>query len=253
MATGTGSASSAYHRNRSSFCPLTAVNFRHLKRWIPGRARAVVPGDGRLNPTMTLLSTHPERNVIRLQLKQNVVLRELSEEDRAELEPHLVIVDGNKGDFLLHQGVREMEQYFILDGILKRMVSNPEGKEMILRFADAHDMETSYAAMRLGTPTPYGIVCVTKARVASLPLKVWIDFIERHPATKELFEYSVMRGMSEIMAHTITLHLLDAPGRVHRFMRKHPELVDRIPSKELASYLNLSAETLSRLRKRGKI
>jgi cytochrome oxidase Cu insertion factor (SCO1/SenC/PrrC family) len=63
----------------------------------------------------------------------------------------------------------------------------------------------------------------------------------------------VMRGMSEIMAHTITLHLLDAPGRVHRFMRKHPELVDRIPSKELASYLNLSAETLSRLRKSGKI
>ena len=171
----------------------------------------------------------------------------------AELESHLVIVDCNKGDFLLHQGVHEMEQYFILDGILKRVVSNPEGKEMILRFADAHDMETSYAASRLGTPTPYGIVCVTKARVASLPLKEWIAFLDRHPEVKELFEYSVMRGMSEIMAHTITLHLLDAPGRVHRFIRKHAELMDRIPSKELASYLNLSAETLSRLKKRGKI
>ena len=202
---------------------------------------------------MTLLAQHPERNVIRLQLKQNVVLRGLNEDDRAELEPHLVVVEGNKGDFLLHQGVREMEQYFILDGILKRVVSNPEGKEMILRFADEHDMETSYAAMRLGTPTPYGIVCVTKARVASLPLLVWIEFLERHPLTKELFEYAVMKLMSEIMAHTITLHLLDAPGRVHRFLRKHPELVERIPSKELASYLNLSAETLSRLRKSGKI
>jgi cytochrome oxidase Cu insertion factor (SCO1/SenC/PrrC family) len=94
---------------------------------------------------------------------------------------------------------------------------------------------------------------VTKARVASLPLKEWITFLNRHAETKELFEYLVMKGMSEIMAHTITLHLLDAPGRVHRFMRKHPELEDRIPSKELASYLNLSAETLSRLRKRGKI
>ena len=202
---------------------------------------------------MTLLAQHPEKNVIRLQLRQNVVLRGLSEDDRAELEPHLVVVDGNKGDFLLHQGVREMEQYFILDGILKRVVSNPEGKEMILRFANEHDMETSYAAMRLGTPTPYGIVCVTKARVASLPLLVWIEFLERHRPTKELFEYAVMQLMSEIMAHTITLHLLDAPGRVHRFLRKHPELVDRIPSKELASYLNLSAETLSRLRKSGKI
>jgi CRP-like cAMP-binding protein len=202
---------------------------------------------------MTLLANHPERNVIRLQLKQNVLLEGLDEGDRTELEPHLTIVDGHKGDFLLHQGVREMEQYFILDGILKRVVSNKEGKEMILRFADEHDMETSYAALRLGTPTPYGIVCVTKARVASLPLKEWIAFLDRHAQTKELFEYCVMRGMSEIMAHTITLHLLDAPGRVQRFMRKHPELVDRIPSKELASYLNLSAETLSRLRKRGKI
>jgi CRP-like cAMP-binding protein len=55
------------------------------------------------------------------------------------------------------------------------------------------------------------------------------------------------------MAHTITLHLLDAPGRVKRFLRKHPELFDRIPKKELASYLNLSAETLSRLKQRGKI
>jgi len=62
-----------------------------------------------------------------------------------------------------------------------------------------------------------------------------------------------MRVMSEIMAHTITLHLLDAPGRVHRFVRKHPDLVDRIPQKQLASYLNLSAETLSRLRHSGKI
>ena len=202
---------------------------------------------------MTLLANHPEKNVIRLQLRQNVLLGGLSEEDRAELEPHLTIVDGHKGDFLLHQGVREMEQYFILDGILKRVVANKEGKEMILRFADAHDMETSYAALRLGTPTPYGIVCVTKARVARLPLTEWIAFLDRHRASKELFEFCVMRGMSEIMAHTITLHLLDAPGRVHRFMRKHPELVDRIPSKELASYLNLSAETLSRLKKRGKI
>ena len=202
---------------------------------------------------MIPLASHPEKNIIRAQLKHIEVLKGMPELDRAELEAHLVVVDGNKGDFLLHQGVREMEQYFILDGVLKRVVSNAEGKEMILRFAAEGDMETSYAAWRMGTPTPYGIVCVTKARVACLPLPLWVDFLERHKPTKDLFEDSVMRLMTEVMGHTITLHLLDAPGRVHRFLRKRPDLVDRIPQKQLASHLSLSAETLSRLRRRGKI
>jgi CRP-like cAMP-binding protein len=202
---------------------------------------------------MTSIGNHPERNVIKLQLKQNIVLHDLGDAERAELEPHLSISDGNKGDVLVHQGVREMEQYFILDGILKRVVANKEGKEMILRFADAGEMETSYAAWRLGTPTPYGIVCVTRARVARMPLEAWVAFLDRHMPAKQAFELAVMRGMSEVMAHTITLHLLNAPGRVQRFLRKHSELLERIPKKELASYLNLTPETLSRLKQRGKI
>jgi CRP-like cAMP-binding protein len=202
---------------------------------------------------MSPLSSHPERNVIRLELKKNAILESLSDDDRATLDSHLEIVDAHKGEFLLHQGSREMEQVFILDGILKRVVSNKDGKEMILRFAGEHDMETSYAAWRLGMPAPYGIVAVTKARIARMPLPDWAAFLNARPEPKERFEYFVMGVMSEIMAHTITLHMLDAPGRVQRFLRKHPELVDRIPQKELASHLNLSAETLSRLRHSGKI
>ncbi len=202
---------------------------------------------------MTQLSAHPERNVIRLLLRQNVVLQDLDEAAWDELDRHLVVSDGRKGEYLLMQGVREMEQYFILEGVLKRVVANKEGKEMILRFAAESDMETSYAAWRLGTPTPYGIVCVTKARVARLPLPVWTAFLERFSAANQTFQYQVMLGMSEVMAHTITLHLLDAPGRVQRFLRKHPEMLDRVPQKELAAYLNLSAETLSRLMRSGKV
>ena len=202
---------------------------------------------------MSSLSDHPDKNVTRVQLAQNTVLKGMTAAQSAELEALVVIVDGQKGEALLEQGVHDMEQYFILEGILKRVVANEAGKEMILRFADERDMETSYAAWRLGTPTPYSTVCVTKVRVAKLPLVDWVAFMDRHNTIKQAFEYAVMRLMSEIMAHTITLHLLDAPGRVKRFLRKHPELFDRIPKKELASYLNLSAETLSRLKQRGKI
>ena len=202
---------------------------------------------------MTTATSHPEKNLIALQLRKNEILSELTEAGRAELADLLVVVDAGKGDVLMHQGVRKMEQYFILDGILKRVVSNPQGKEMILRFAAEGDMETSYAAWRMGMPTPYSIVCVTKVRIARLTMPQWVAFLDRHRPTKDWFESCVMRLMTEVMAHTVTLHLLDAPGRVHRFARKRPDLVDRIPQKQLASHLNLTPETLSRLRHSGKI
>jgi len=199
---------------------------------------------------MTALPNHPQRNSIRLQLRQNQLLRGMTAAQWAELEPLLGIADYRKGDPLVRQGDEEMEQIFILEGMLKRVVSNPEGREMILRFAAETEMDTSYAAWRLRTPVPYSIVAVTKVRVAELPMPQWSEFIERHAEIKARFEYDLMRLMSEVMAHTITLHLLDAPGRLSRFRRKHPELAGRIPKKELAAYLNLTPETLSRLKQK---
>ena len=197
-----------------------------------------------------LLANHPQKNSLRLQLRQNLVLQGMAPAQWAELEPMLMIAEYRKGDPLARQGDEEMEQFFILEGMLKRVVSNPEGREMILRFAAESEMDTSYAAWRLRTPVPYSIVAVTKVRVAELPMPLWGDFLERHPDIKSRFEYEVMKLMSEVMAHSITLHLLDAPGRLSRFQRKHPELVGRIPKKELAAYLNLTPETLSRLKQK---
>jgi CRP-like cAMP-binding protein len=202
---------------------------------------------------MTLLASHPNRAAICTRLQSNIVLRRLKKRAFEELESALSVVECKKGDVLLTQGAHDMEQYFVIDGILKRVVANPEGKEMILRFSAEDEMETSYAAWKLRAPAPYSIRAVTKAQIARMPLPQWVAFLDRLPELKDDFEYEVMHLMSEVMAHTITLHLLDAPGRVHRFLRKHPELAERVPKKELASYLNLSAETLSRLKQSGKI
>ena len=199
---------------------------------------------------MTTLANHPQRNTLRLKLRENLLLKDMRAEQWEALEPLLAVGEYRKGDRLARQGDEEMLQFFILEGMVKRVVSNPEGHEMILRFATTGEMDTSYAAWRLRTPIPYSIVAVTAARTAELPMPQWVDFLERNPGVMSRFEYEVMKLMSEVMAHTITLHLLDAPGRLSRFHRKHPDLATRIPKKELAAYLNLTPETLSRLKQK---
>ena len=199
---------------------------------------------------MAAIANHPQRNTLRLQLRGNLLLKDMRLEQWEALEPLLSVAEYRKGDRLVRQGDEEMEQFFILEGMVKRVVSNPEGHEMILRFAAETEMDTSYAAWRLRTPIPYSIVAVTKVRAAELPMPQWVEFLDRQPDVKSRFEYEVMKLMSEVMTHTITLHLLDAPGRLSRFHRKHPDLAGRIPKKELAAYLNLTPETLSRLKQK---
>lgn len=197
---------------------------------------------------MTELVKHPDRTLINVQLGQNIILKHLSHQDLAELERSIQISDFKKSEILLRQGDEQLEQYFVLDGILKRFVTSANAKGMILRFAIHGDIETSYAAWRQKKNAPYSIACVNQARVARVPVQKWMEFLAERPALKEHFEYEVMRIMSEVMAHTITLHMLDASGRVERFIRKYSHLFDLLTQKELAAYLNIYPETLSRLK-----
>ena len=62
---------------------------------------------------MSSLLTHPQRNTIRLQLHQNLMLRGMPPAQWDELEPLLAVADYRKGDLLVRQGDSEMEQFFM--------------------------------------------------------------------------------------------------------------------------------------------
>src|SRR5262245_838772 len=143
--------------------------------------------------SMTAIANHPQRNTIRMKLRENQLLTDLLPAHWDALEPLLTVGEYRKGDPLVRQGDEEMEQFFVLEGMVTRVASNPEGHEMILRFAAENEMDTSYAAWRLRTPTPYSIVAVTKVRTAELPMPQWVEFLDSHADLKLRFEYEVMK------------------------------------------------------------
>jgi CRP-like cAMP-binding protein len=201
------------------------------------------------------LATHPLRNSIGLQLKSNPVLAGLDDAAYAELFAMLAVHEAQRGERLQEQGGHEARQFFVVEGLLKRVATSPEGREVTLHFAGERDMETCYESWRHGCSPSFAIVCGKRALVAWLPMEEWEAFMGRHPRARQLFHDRLLKIGAAIVEHAVALLLLDAPSRVNRFSFRHPDLAQQLSQRDVASHLNLSAETLCRLvrRHRGEL
>ena len=197
------------------------------------------------------LSSHPRRQYLRLLLTRHPLLSCLEDAEITELAELLVMQDVHRGECLLVQGSDEPRQFFVLEGLLKRTVSSPQGREMTLRFAGEGDFETCYDAWRRHEPVAYAVVCAGSGCVASLSMGEWSAFLARHPAAQQAFTDRVVALGQTLVDHAVGLLLLDAKARVDAFSRRQPDLLGRLVQKDLASHLNLSAETLCRLSRRA--
>lgn len=198
------------------------------------------------------LSNHPQCRFLRLQFTRHPLLAELDEAARAELCEGLVVQDAHRGECLLEQGSHELCQFFVLEGLIKRVVTSPQGREMTLRFAGEGDFETCYDAWRRHDAVAYSVVCAATGCVAGLSMGAWCDFLARHPRAQQAFHDRVVALGQTLVEHAVGLLMLDASQRVDAFSRRHPQLVGRLVQKDLASHLNLSAETLCRLSRRAE-
>lgn len=198
------------------------------------------------------LSTHPSRNSIRLQLKSHRLLAGLGEAALEELFGRLAVEEFQRGERLLAQGSRELRHWFVVEGLVKRVVTSAQGREMTLHFAGEGEMETCYEAWRQHAGSGFAVVCARRAVVASLPMDEWCAFMRRHPRAEQAFQENMLQLGSALVDHAVALLMLDAPGRVHQFSCRHPDLVQRLSQKDVASHLNLSPETLCRLTRRSR-
>ena len=198
------------------------------------------------------LSHHPLCTTIGLKLRSQPALAPLGAAALAELGALLMVQEGLRGERLLEQGSTELRQFFVVEGLLKRLISSPEGREMTLHFAGEGDLETCWDAWQQRVPSRYAVVCAARSLVASLPMADWCAFLDRHPEAARAFQGQLVRIGSAIAEHAVTLLMLDAASRVMQFSDRHPDLVERLPQKDVASHLNLSAETLCRLTRRQR-
>ena len=166
-----------------------------------------------------------------------------------QLEAAALVQKLRRRDYLLRQGEVCRSMTFVISGCLRLYRTDEEGQEHILRFAIENWWMADAESFRTGLPSQSAIEALEDTHVL-----LW---------TKENFE----RLKSEIPTfHALEAQLggrnLDAQvnrvyaalshraeERYEAFVKAFPDFYQRIPLHMIASYLGVSRETLSRIRK----
>jgi CRP-like cAMP-binding protein len=172
----------------------------------------------------------------------------VSEEIADILEKSSLIRHFQKGAVLLRQGERALESYFILKGCIRSYILK-NGEEKTIDFFIEEDpvLPIGYGEDR---PSAHSLECSedTIAVVSSQELED--RMLAEYPQLKTL-----CLAMSEIMAAKLqakySRYRTTTPEEGYAYLiENRPELLQRIPQYQIASYLGIQPESLSRIRKR---
>jgi CRP-like cAMP-binding protein len=153
-------------------------------------------------------------------------------------------------NFYLQAGQITKQTAYINKGCMRTFTADEKGGEHILFFAFEDwwigDME-SYHTQKPGTTYIQAIedcelLCITKIDMEKLELQI-PKLKEWHSDKQRKSFHATLKRLSEVKSQS-------PEERYKQLLDKHPQIFQRIPLQYIASYLDIEAPSLSRLRKR---
>lgn len=153
-----------------------------------------------------------------------------------------------RGEYLSKEGQVENYLYLILDGAI-RAVYLSKDEEFTVRFGYKGSVIASLDSFITGKPSQFYLQAIRKSTAIRLDRSSYLKFIKSSPEISEV-HIELMNGLLNSMLDREIDLLTSSPlERYHRILERSPQVFQEVPLKYIASYLRMTPETLSRLRK----
>jgi len=151
-----------------------------------------------------------------------------------------------KGSILTDFDDQETEAFYVEEGIIEVGISGSE-KMFILDFIFPSEICSSYVSYLKKTPSDVSITCLTDCKIVHLPLDALYDSTNEN--AKEFLFKEVNRYFIKRVDREKEFFLRTAKERYVNLFKYNKQLIEKIPLYKLASYLKITPESLSRIRK----
>src|SRR5215212_2588924 len=155
-----------------------------------------------------------------------------------------------KGELLAREG--EVAKYgsFVCKGCLRSYVVDNKGKEHVVQFAPETWWLSDINSLVNGTPSLYFMDAIEPSEILMIDPASHKKLMEKLPGFAASFQAGTQKHTAAKDRRIIDSLTSDAEERYQNFLQTYPSIAQRVPQHMLASYLGVSAETLSRVRKK---
>ncbi len=161
-----------------------------------------------------------------------------------ELSDKTLTIERN--DFLKVGGSIDTNVYCVESGSLRVFVLD-DYEEQIIRFGYKGNLIVSLDSFLTGKPSELSIQAIKKTVVKVVSKQQITVFLETE-SNKSLWITILENLVTQQMEREIDILTNSPRERYERVLRRSPQLFQEIPSRHIANYLRMSAETLSRLK-----
>lgn len=154
----------------------------------------------------------------------------------------------NRNEYLIEEGAIEEHLYFIEEGTL-RVFTVTEGEEQVIRFGYPGSIIAALDSFLSGKPTIFNLQAIKKCRLKSIQVESFNKLIQSSPENTALYLFILKQFVLQQIEREEDLLTNSPEVRYQRVLKRSPRLFQEIPGKHIASYLRMTPETLSRLKK----
>jgi CRP-like cAMP-binding protein len=138
---------------------------------------------------------------------------------------------------------------FITKGCLRQYYVDDNGAERILAFAIEDYWMSDMHALITGEGALTNIDALEDSELIMIEKKAFEELLIKVPRFERFFRIILQRAFVSHQRRIIENISLQADERYKRFIERYPSLEQRLPQKQIAAYLGITAESLSRIRR----